>query len=125
MNNPIIIAVDAMGGDNSPDKVIEGISIHSKSSMDVKYKIFGNISFYERTEIKDMICYLRFISNPNDSIAFNRIINTPSRGIGAKTLQKMIDIKTEDMTYIELLKLSLDSNDFNTFLSDGRSIDFR
>ncbi len=42
MNNPIIIAVDAMGGDNSPDKVIEGISIHSKSSMDVKYKIFGN-----------------------------------------------------------------------------------
>jgi len=44
MNDPIIIAVDAMGGDNSPDKVIEGISIHSKSSMDVKYKIFGNIN---------------------------------------------------------------------------------
>ncbi len=42
MNNPIIIAVDAMGGDNSPDKVIEGISLHSKSSELVNYKIFGN-----------------------------------------------------------------------------------
>ncbi len=42
MNNPIIIAVDAMGGDNSPKKVIEGISLHSKLSKDVYYKIFGN-----------------------------------------------------------------------------------
>ena len=42
MNNPIIIAIDAMGGDNSPDKVIEGISIHSQSSLNVVYKIFGN-----------------------------------------------------------------------------------
>ena len=42
MNNPIIIAIDAMGGDNSPDKVIEGINIHSKSTSNVKYKVFGN-----------------------------------------------------------------------------------
>ena len=42
MNNPIIIAIDAMGGDNSPDKVIEGISLHSKLSQNVFYKIFGN-----------------------------------------------------------------------------------
>ncbi len=42
MNNPIIIAIDAMGGDNSPSKVIEGIALHSKSSSDVVYKIFGN-----------------------------------------------------------------------------------
>ena len=43
MKYPIIIAVDAMGGDNSPNKVIEGISLHSKSSDNVNYKIFGNI----------------------------------------------------------------------------------
>ena len=42
MNNPIIIAIDAMGGDDSPNKVIEGISIHSKLSKNVYYKIFGN-----------------------------------------------------------------------------------
>ncbi len=41
MINPIIIAIDAMGGDNSPSKVIEGISIHSKNSKDINYKIFG------------------------------------------------------------------------------------
>ena len=41
MNNPIMIAIDAMGGDNSPDKVIEGIRLHSYSSNDVIYKIFG------------------------------------------------------------------------------------
>ena len=42
MNNPIIIAIDAMGGDNSPNKTIEGISLHSKTSKNVKYNIFGN-----------------------------------------------------------------------------------
>ena len=43
MNSQIIIAVDAMGGDDSPNKVIEGVSIHSKTSNDVYYKIFGDI----------------------------------------------------------------------------------
>ena len=42
MNNPIIIAIDAMGGDDSPNKVIEGISLHSKKTDDIYYKIFGN-----------------------------------------------------------------------------------
>ena len=42
MNNPIIIAIDAMGGDDSPNKVIEGISLHSKKKDDIYYKIFGN-----------------------------------------------------------------------------------
>ena len=42
MNNPIIIAVDAMGGDDSPNKIIEGIYLHSKTSLNTKYKIFGN-----------------------------------------------------------------------------------
>ena len=42
MNNPIKIAIDAMGGDDSPRKVIEGISLHSRSSININYKIFGN-----------------------------------------------------------------------------------
>ena len=41
MNNPITIAIDAMGGDNSPEKVIEGIKLHSNNSANIKYKIFG------------------------------------------------------------------------------------
>ena len=42
MNNPIIIAVDAMGGDDSPKKIIEGISMHSRKSLNIFYKIFGD-----------------------------------------------------------------------------------
>ena len=41
MINPIVIAIDAMGGDNSPTKVIEGVSIHLRNSVNVNYKIFG------------------------------------------------------------------------------------
>ena len=59
MNNPIIIAIDAMGGDNSPNKVIEGINIHSKSAENIKYKIFGdkNLIFplIKKYNIKDNI----------------------------------------------------------------------
>ena len=47
MINPIIIASDAMGGDNSPNKVIDGISLHSEESKDVNYKIFGNKELIE------------------------------------------------------------------------------
>ena len=47
MKKPITIAIDAMGGDNSPQKVIEGISIHSKKSTNVNYKIFGDKSLID------------------------------------------------------------------------------
>ena len=47
MNDPITIAIDAMGGDNSPNKVIEGIKIFSKNSNETNYKIFGDKSLIE------------------------------------------------------------------------------
>jgi DNA helicase II / ATP-dependent DNA helicase PcrA len=48
----------------------------------LKYKVVGGFSFYERSEIKDMISYLKVIQNPDDSISLLRVINTPTRGIG-------------------------------------------
>ena len=66
MNNPIIIAVDAMGGDNSPSKVIEGISIHSKSTNNVNYKIFGNINLINPLINKYKIPSERFNLNHTD-----------------------------------------------------------
>ncbi len=48
----------------------------------LKYKVVGGFSFYERSEIKDMISYLKVIHNPDDSISLLRVINTPTRGIG-------------------------------------------
>ncbi|MGB8582182.1 MAG: UvrD-helicase domain-containing protein [Candidatus Sulfotelmatobacter sp.] len=52
----------------------------------LKYKVVGGFSFYERSEIKDMISYLKVIHNPDDSISLLRVINTPTRGIGKNTI---------------------------------------
>jgi DNA helicase-2/ATP-dependent DNA helicase PcrA len=51
------------------------------------YKVIGGLRFYERMEIRDAIAYFRIISQPTDDLAFERIINTPKRGIGASSLQ--------------------------------------
>jgi DNA helicase-2/ATP-dependent DNA helicase PcrA len=53
----------------------------------LKYNVVGGFSFYERAEIKDMISYLKLLQNPDDSIAFLRVVNTPVRGIGKATLE--------------------------------------
>jgi DNA helicase-2/ATP-dependent DNA helicase PcrA len=53
----------------------------------LKYQVVGGFSFYERAEIKDMISYLKLINNLDDSIALQRVINTPVRGIGKTTLE--------------------------------------
>lgn len=53
----------------------------------IPYKIVGGIRFYERKEIKDILAYLKVIANPADSVALLRIVNTPQRSIGPKTLE--------------------------------------
>lgn len=53
----------------------------------VPYKIVGGVRFYDRKEIKDIIAYLRFIFQPGDAVSFERIVNVPTRGIGAKSLE--------------------------------------
>src|SRR6185437_5737466 len=55
----------------------------------LKYNVVGGFSFYERAEIKDMISYLKLIQNPDDSIAFLRVVNTPARGIGRTTIETL------------------------------------
>lgn len=57
----------------------------------IPYKIIGGQNFYQRKEIKDIIAYLRIISNPTDDIAVERIINVPKRGIGATTVERVKD----------------------------------
>jgi DNA helicase-2/ATP-dependent DNA helicase PcrA len=53
------------------------------------YRVYGGLRFFERAEIKNALAYLRLISNPHDDAAFERIINTPTRGIGAKTMDNI------------------------------------
>lgn len=52
---------------------------------DIPYKIYGGLRFFERAEIKDAMAYLRLIANPADDVSFERVLNMPPRGIGART----------------------------------------
>jgi DNA helicase-2/ATP-dependent DNA helicase PcrA len=56
---------------------------------DIPYRIYGGLSFYQRKEIKDVLCYLRLVINPKDEEALIRVINYPARGIGDSTVEKL------------------------------------
>ena len=58
-------------------------------SYSIPYKVYGGVSFFDRAEVKDVLSYLRLISNPNDDVAFTRIINVPRRGIGAVAMDEL------------------------------------
>lgn len=72
---------------NAQSLTFESQFMHSK----IPYTIIGTVKFYEREEIKDLICLLSLAANPKNEIAFRRIINKPSRSIGEKTQDKIID----------------------------------
>src|ERR1700731_1956798 len=60
-----------------------------------KYHVVGGFSFYERSEIKDLISYLKVVLNPDDSISLLRVVNTPTRGIGKGTIDTIEQIALE------------------------------
>lgn len=64
----------------------------SLRKKNIKYRIIGGLSFYQRKEIKDLIAYLRFTINHNDEEALKRIINLPKRGIGDSTVDKLREL---------------------------------
>lgn len=57
----------------------------------IPYKVYGGMKFFDRAEIKDVLCFLKYVSNPNDFFAFKRAICLATKGIGQKTIEKMID----------------------------------
>ncbi len=62
------------------------------------YRIVGGVPFYERREIKDVLAYLQLLVNPADDVAARRVVNTPRRGIGAKTEQVLSDVALRERT---------------------------
>jgi DNA helicase-2/ATP-dependent DNA helicase PcrA len=72
---------------NAQTRAIEDALVRAK----VPYRIFGGLKFFDRKEIKDILAYLRLLVNPADNQAFQRIVNTPPRGIGAQALQSVFD----------------------------------
>jgi DNA helicase-2/ATP-dependent DNA helicase PcrA len=72
---------------NAQSRVMEEVLLKSN----IEYSIVGGTKFYDRKEIKDMLAYLRLISNPDDDISLRRVINVPKRGIGSTSLDKIAD----------------------------------
>lgn len=85
---------------NAQSRVMEEVLL--KSNID--YSIVGGIKFYDRKEIKDMLAYLRLITNPADDISLQRIINVPKRGIGSSSIDKIANFAVlHEMTMMEAL----------------------
>jgi DNA helicase-2/ATP-dependent DNA helicase PcrA len=77
----------------------------------IAYHIVGGTGFYQRKEIKDIIAYLRLILNQNDNVSLRRIINCPSRGIGAATLSKIEnEAKKKAASLFDVIKSTVKAN---------------
>lgn len=70
---------------NAQSRVIE----HALFSNNIPYRVYGGLRFFERAEIKHAMAYLRLVSNPEDDVAMLRVINFPTRGIGARSLEQL------------------------------------
>ncbi|NMA91115.1 MAG: DNA helicase PcrA [Amphibacillus sp.] len=75
---------------NAQSRVIEETFVKAN----IPYQMVGGTKFYDRKEIKDILAYLRLISNPDDDVSFVRIVNEPKRGIGATTIEKLQNYAT-------------------------------
>ncbi len=71
---------------NAQSRGIEEAFVH----YGVPYRVVGGVRFYDRKEIKDILAYLRLIFQPEDRVSFERVVNVPARGLGAKSLQTFI-----------------------------------
>ena len=73
--------------------------------MNIPYRIYGGLSFYQRKEIKDLLAYFRVVINPNDEEALKRIINYPTRGIGKTTLDHLTVLADEhNKSWFEIME---------------------
>ncbi len=79
---------------NSQSRLVE----EALRRYNISYTMVGGFSFYERAEIKDLLAYLRLVNNPHDSMALQRVINTPTRGIGKTTMETLERLALETGT---------------------------
>ncbi|WP_100012502.1 DNA helicase PcrA [Lentibacillus sediminis] len=86
---------------NAQSRAIEDTFMKSN----LPYQMVGGTKFYERKEIKDMVAYLRLITNPDDDISFERVVNVPKRGIGKTTVDRLrAHAQTHDISFNEAVK---------------------
>jgi DNA helicase-2/ATP-dependent DNA helicase PcrA len=84
-------------------------------SLNIPYQIIGGMKFFERAEVKDLLAYLRLIHNPQSDADLLRVINVPTRGIGDKTVEKLLSTAAENTcSAFEAIRLLLDSDELGT-----------
>ncbi|MDE7402168.1 MAG: ATP-dependent helicase [Muribaculaceae bacterium] len=82
--------------------------------MKIPYSVWGGVRFFERKEIKDVICYLRLVASEADDMAFTRVINMPSRKFGATSMQHLrAAAEANGISLMQALRLGVDSPRFN------------
>jgi DNA helicase-2/ATP-dependent DNA helicase PcrA len=81
----------------------------------IKYKVVGGLRFYERAEVKDAMAFLKLLINKDDNLCFERIVNTPKRGLGKVFIQKLYEVSNrEKISLFETSKAFLDKNKVNS-----------
>ena len=81
----------------------------------IKYKVVGGLRFYERAEVKDAMAFLKLLINKDDNLCFERIVNTPKRGLGKVFIQKLYEVSNrEKISLFETSRAFLDKNKVNS-----------
>jgi DNA helicase-2/ATP-dependent DNA helicase PcrA len=105
---------------NSQSRVFEEVFMR----VGIPYKVVGGVRFYERKEVKDFLAYLRVIVNPEDEVSMQRIINTPKRGIGDRTIDQIESFgKSNNLTFWQSL-CEVDRNSMISAKSQSTLMEF-
>ncbi len=104
---------------NAQSRILE----ESLRKRNIPYRIYGGLSFYQRKEIKDATAYFRLAVNPNDDEALRRIINTPARGIGETTVNKLVRAAIDSQKSIWGVITSADPSELNINSGTRKKLD--
>ena len=89
---------------NAQSRIIE----HALFSAGIPYRVYGGLRFFERAEIKHALAYLRLLENPNDDTSFSRVVNFPTRGIGARSIEALQDAARSQQSSLYTAAASLE-----------------
>lgn len=103
---------------NAQSRIFEELLV----SRDIPYRVYGGLRFFDRAEIKDALAYMRLVNNRNDDASFERVVNTPTRGIGERTLDSVRQQAKQQNTTLWRATLQLiNSNELKSRASNALS----
>jgi DNA helicase-2/ATP-dependent DNA helicase PcrA len=104
---------------NAQSRIIE----HNLFSAAIPYRVYGGLRFFERAEIKHALAYLRLLENPNDDTSFSRVVNFPTRGIGARSIEAAQDAARAQQCSLYLASSNLEGKAGSALGSFVRLVD--